>query len=327
MCLAKIEGTYGTDPTPTAALNLIAVTRKGVKYGPKWAHLTREILDGTLSKVSGLNALPEVDFSFEVELRGNRTNGTANDISNGTSAQAIEIDCLLRACDLAPTYTAAGTPGTSRDGYVIYKPTVPTAEGDSCTFYFYTGLKKHIITGCKGTVKIDLNAGQFGMLQFDFKGLYNAPTDASIPGSPGWLDTKPPIFTASASTVDSFSPVFQKLSVDLGNKVERRDDANSANGVAGFLITGRDSKCSIDPESVAEATSPIWADLAGGTARTITGKIGTQSGNKIQATLAGVSVNVGYGDRNGIRTQQIDYSIERANISDAAGAEFQLKFY
>lgn len=326
MLLAKLESTYGTDPTPTAASNLIAVTRQGVTFGPKFDHLTRMILDGTLSKVSGLNAMPEVDFSFRVEIRGNRTDGTTADVSKGSSANKVEIDCLLQACDLTPTYTAETGLG-NRDGYVTYAPTVPTDEGKSVTFYFYSGLKLHKITGAKGTVKGSLEAGKFGFLDFSFKGIYNTVTDASIPGSPTWLDTKPPVFINSGSTVDSYSPVFQKLDFDLGNSIVRRDDGNATTGVRGFLITARDSKCSIDPESVAEATNPVWGDLENATARTITGKIGTQTGNKFQAAFQGVSQAVAYGDRSNIRTTQIDYSIERAAISTAVGGEFQLKFY
>ena len=412
MVLAKKESPYGTDAAPTGGLNLIAVTRKGVKFGPKFNHLTRQLLDGTLSKVSGLNAMPEVDFSFDVEVRGNRTDGSTADISSGAIAHLIEIDCLLQACDLAASYTAESQQG-ARDGYVTYKPTVPSDEGVSVTFYFYSGNKLHKIVGCKGTVKVSMTAGQMGVLTFDFKGVYVDVVDSGLPaagnylatvavagGGTGYavgnvltlaggtavtaatvrvtaigaagvitavkilnvglysvnpsspnsatggggttasltvtfaaqtagvfLNTKPPVFLNSGSTIDSYSPVFQKLDADLGNTVTRREDANAPTGVVGFMVTDRDAKCSVDPESVAEATHPIWDDLANMTPRTITGKIGTQSGNKFQITLAGVSTGVSYGDRSGIRTQPIEYSVERANVSDSAGNEFQLKFY
>ncbi len=326
MMLAKIESTYAADPTPTAAANLIAVTRSGWKFAPKFEHLTRSLLDGTLSKVAGTNVLPEVDVDFDVEIRGNRTNGTAPDISAGAVGQLIEIDPLLRCCDLSPTYTAELTSG-SRDGYVIYAPVVPSTQGESVTLYLYTGLKKHIITGCKGTVKGIMEAGKFGLLSFSLKGIYNNAADASIPGSQTWLNTKPPVFISSGSTIASYSPVFSRLEFDLGATVSKRLDANSATGVAGFMITDRASKVTIDPESVAEATNPIWGDLEAATARLITGKIGTQAGNKFQGAFEGVSEAVAYGERSGIRTQSISYMVERATIDAAESAAFQLKFY
>src|SRR4051812_25137269 len=102
LLLAKIETTYGTDPVPVASANLIAVTKAGVKFDAKFDHLTRSILDGTLGKAAGSNVLPEVSLSFDVEIRGNRTTGAVADISAGASANAIEIDALLQACDLSP---------------------------------------------------------------------------------------------------------------------------------------------------------------------------------------------------------------------------------
>lgn len=325
LLLAKLEVTYATDPVPVVASNVIAISRSTLKYGPKYTHVMRAYLDGTLDKIAGLNVLPEVDLSFEVEIRGNRTDGTAEDISDGTVGNAIEIDCLLQACDLAPVYTAESS-DLVNDGKVIYSPTIPTDQGKSCTFYFFTGLKRHIITGCKGTLKGILQAGQFGKLQFDFKGLFNPPTDVALPGGVTWLNTKPPIFQNTGSTVDAFSPVFQKLDFDLGNKIDKREDANSANGVAGFIITDRTPKCTIDPESVAEATNPVWGDLTAATSRTITALIGTQAGNKFAAIFKAVSESVAYGDRTGIRTTGINYAIEKALIGDTAGSQFQLKF-
>lgn len=414
LLLAKIESTYGTDPVPTGAASVIAVTRDGVSFDASFEHLTRMILDGTISKVSGTNAMPSAKLSFRVELRGNRTTGaTDTDISDGTSTYAIQIDPLLRACDLAATYTAETGSG-NRDGYVTYKPTVPTDEGASVTFYYFSGKKLHIITGAKGTVKGVMEAGKMGYLDFEFSGIYNDCRDAALPAAGNYLatativaagtgyavgdalsvaggtstttatirvlevspagalvrvkvqqvglysvnpsltanavtggsgsgatitltvntqsaavqlDTKPPVFQNSGSTVDSYSPVFQKIEFDLGNQLARRDDANATRGVRGFLIVSRDAKLTIDPESVAEATNPVWTDLEEAKARTITAKVGTQTGNKFQGTFAAVSQAVSYGDRNNIRTLPIDYSIERTNLSDAAGAEFQLKFY
>ncbi len=90
------------------------------------------------------------------------------------------------------------------------------------------------------------------------------------------------------------------------------------------MITDRDSKVTIDPESVAESTNPIWGDLEAATARAITGKIGTQTGNKFQLTAEGVSESVGYGDRSGIRTQSISYHVERATLDAAESATLAL---
>ena len=416
LVLAKAEGTYGTDALPTGASNTIAVQKSTVKIDAKFTHILRSISDGSYSRVKGSNVLPEVAFSFDVELRGNYTDGASgpsDDISSGSSAHAIEIDCLLQACDMSPAYTPET--GGGRNGNVIYKPFSPATQGPSCTFYFFTGTKLHKIVGAKGTFKIDLTAGQFGKIMFSFSGMYLDTYDAALPsagnycsavsinaagtgyvvgdiltaaggtvaagavastflvmsvngvgallgvkvlqvglysGSPTspnsatggtgttasltltftaqtaavFLNTKPPIFTSSGSTVGSFTPVFTKLEFDLGAKVSKREDANSYLGVAGFLITDRTPKVTIDTEAVTETTATLFNDLAQATTRTITGGIGTQSGNSFVITLVGTSETVSYGDRSGIRTQPISYAIERANLSDLPNNEIALKF-
>ena len=327
LLLAKIESTYGTDPTPTAASNVIAVQNSEISWSPNFERLSRMILDGSVSKVTGFNVQPSVTLSFTVELRGNRTNGaTDTDITDGTSTYAVSVDPLLRACDLAATYTAETGSGV-RDGYVIYKPTLPDNEGSSVTFYFYNSGKLHKVTGAKGTVKGTFEAGRVARLEFTFQGLWNAPTDASIPGSITWLDTVPPLFRSAGATIGSWSPVFRTLTFDLGNNIVRRDDANHAVGVRGFLITERNPRVTIDPEATLEATHPIFGDLYASTSRTITALLGSAGGNKVQLTCVGESVAAAYGDANQVRTNQIEYEICRAALSGTPYDEFQLKFF
>lgn len=327
LLLAKIEGTYGTDPTPVASANVIAVAGGEVNWSPNFERLSRMILDGTTSKVSGFNVQPTVQLSFTCELRGNYTDGTGgSDITKGTSAKAIELSPLLRACDLAETYTAEGVTN-DRSGYVTYKPTTPDNEGSSVTFYFYHAGRLHKVTGAKGNCRLILEAGKVAKIEFTFSGLWNTPTDASIPGSITWLDTKPPLFRSSSGTIASWSAVFRTLTIDLGNNVVRRDDANATNGVRGFVITGRNPKLSIDVESVVEATHPIFGDLYASTSRTIAATLGSQSGNKVQVTAVGESVAAPYGDANEVRVNNIEYELCRALLSDTPNSELAIKFF
>lgn len=327
LLLAKIESTYGTDPTPTASSNTIATLAGEVNWTPNFERLSRMMLDGSVSKVTGYNAQPSVGLNFTVELRGNYTDGsTDSDITSGASAQAVEIDCLLKACDLTPTYTAETSNG-ARDGYVTYKPTVPDNEGSSVTFYFYTAGKLHKVTGAKGSVRGVFEAGKIARLEFTFQGLWTTPTDASIPGSITWLATKPPLFRSATATVGSWSPVFRSLTFDLQNNIVRRDDANHATGVRGFVITDRNPRVTIDPETVLEATHPIFGDLYASTSRTISALLGSTGGNKVQLTCVGESVSAAYGDANQVRTNQIEYELCRAALGDTPYSEFALKFF
>jgi hypothetical protein len=145
--------------------------------------------------------------------------------------------------------------------------------------------------------------------------------------APSWLNTKPPLFSSAASTIGSYSPVFSRLEFDLGNNLIRRDDANSVRGIKGFAMSDRMPKASINPESVAEASNPIWADLIDSVHRTISAVLGTDSGNRIALTLKGSPENVAYGDSSGNRITSISYDLCREELDDAANEILQLKFY
>jgi hypothetical protein len=210
---------------------------------------------------------------------------------------------------------------------VIYKPTLPSTNGSSVTFYWYTAGKLHMVTGAKGNVKGTFEAGKIAHFDWEFQGRLVAPTDASIPGSLTFLSTLPPLFSSATSVIGSYSPVFRKLEFDLGNQIVRRDDANSVDGIQGFIIPDRAPSCTIDPESGTEATHPIWGDLSASTSRTISATLGSLGGNKCMATFIGESVSAPYGEANGIRTNTIKYDMTRALLSDTAGQLFQLKFF
>ncbi len=217
LLLAKLETTYGTDPTPAAADNNIAVQRGQVTLEIDGDDLDRDHLDAGFGKVAGAKVLPRCSLKFRTELRGNRTTGAVADISKGASANAVQIDALLQACNLDPTYTAESILG-ARDGAVLYKPTVPADEGKSVTFYFYSHGKLYKVTGAKGNIdNLAFEAGKFAFIDWAFNGRYNPVVDSTIPASPGWLATKPPLlqpldnyYTAQAVTVD---PATEKIAL------------------------------------------------------------------------------------------------------------------
>lgn len=207
LLLAKAETTYGTDAAPTAAANNIAVVWGQVTWSIEGEPIDRELLHGGYGRAIGIIARRHQRIQFRCELRGNL--GAANLIGSGLIAAAVEIDPLLRACDLAATYTAE-TSGGAGDGLVTYKPTIPTNEGTSVTIWFYSEGKLYKATGCKGNIaNIGVEAGGFAFVDFEFMGKYVAPSDSSIPASPAWLDTKPPVlakgqaYSAQAVTADS----------------------------------------------------------------------------------------------------------------------------
>jgi hypothetical protein len=326
LMLAKVESVYGTDPTPTPAANSIGVVGNTIAWRPVSERVPRQILDKTLVQVPGWITKKSSEIKFRVELRGNRTNGTAADISAGAIANLIEIDCLLQACDLAATYTAEAT-GGSRDGYVIYKATYPVDPGVSVTIYWYTALKAHKMIGCKGTAEFSFEAGKPAYIDFTFRGLYVAVADATFSGlSATFLATKPPLLVSSTATYNSYAAIFSKVGLSLGNTVSQRDDVLSAEGIKGFFITDKQPTGTFDPESVAEATYAFWANWAADTVAALSMTLGADAGNKFTLTASVQPVEQGYAERNGGRIHQVQFAIVKASLGATAGAELQLKW-
>jgi hypothetical protein len=411
LLLAKAEATYGVDPGPTAGTNNIAVARGQVTLDPMGNAMLRDILDQGYARVVGKNTNLAMGLKFRCELRGNRTDGTTADISAGAVGQKIEIDPLLQACDLAPTYTAESGVGV-RDGVVSYQPVIPTTDLQSVTFYFYSQGKLYKITGAKGDLSISLASGKFGYIDFEFKGRFNSVVDSTLGGlSPTFLATKPPTWDApvrwvaqavtmtnasdlvtlnahglsngdqvrfaasvtpagitlgkwyyvfaattntfkiatnqggpaldfttdgTAVTIDSqggivwddwIGNICSKLDLKLGNNLTQVDDANSPYGVYGFRNGGRNSSGGIDPESVKEATHPIWADFESMRSKLLKVKFGTQSGNEIGIEAKTAISKVTYEDRAGRRIQNAQLEIAQDVLGGTLGSELRLKFF
>lgn len=324
LLLAKIEGTYGTDSSPTATANAIGVAGM-VTYDCQVDMNDRDILDGDYANVAGLTSNPRAKMSFEVELRGNYIGGaTDSDISSGKSTNAVEIDCLLQACDLTPTYTVET--GGGHNGKVVYNPTVNlTAPGQSVTLYFYTGLKLHKLVGGKGNVKGTVKSGGLGKLSFTFDGLDGGTTDVAMPTTGVFLGTIPPLFAGATATLNSISPTFEEFTFDLGNVVSMRSDANSANAIKGFMITGRNSTCTLNPENVAEGTNPFFGDLKNGVRKPLAVAWGSQVGNEIAVNLNVMTKSVAYADKTGGRIVQATFDVRRL-LTETIGSEFALQF-
>lgn len=317
--LGKVESTYATDPTPTGGSNAIPCVRGQVTLTYESDPIDRMIQDGGLSGLAGHNSLPRAKIAFRVELLGNAS------ITDGATVHAY-LSPLLKACDMSETATAE-TGGGVGDGYITYKPSVGSDAGTGVTFYFHSELKKHILTGCKGTVKFSVEAGKYAYADFEFSGLYNVVVDASFPSLTFSYTHKPPQWVSSSFTWGSYAPIVSKLDFDLGNVIGMRQDPTQATGIKGFLITDRKISGSFNPESVAEATQPWFSDWRTPTLRTLTAVLGSTAGNKFTFTATGVIRNINYADRNQVRIHNVALDVVRTAITTANGDEFQLKMH
>lgn len=130
--LAKIESSYGTDPTPTGLAN--AILLRNLSVTPQEADfvgrdLLRPYMGNSEQLPVGIRAL----IDFEVEMVG-----------GGTAGVAPGFGPLLRACGLGETLTASAVTGSAQAGGAT---SVTLAAGASATDDAYNGMPIRITSG------------------------------------------------------------------------------------------------------------------------------------------------------------------------------------
>lgn len=283
--LAKIETTYGTDALPVVGSDSILCSVPQIT--PDGEKIIRDFVRSSLSPLGHVIGIKTFNIKFKVELKG-----------SGSAGTAPEIGPLLRACGLDETIVASTS--------VTYDPI--SEDFESVTIYFYRDGLLHKLLGCRGTFNLDLSVGQYGTLDFDMTGIYATPTDVTlVTGS--YNDTLPPVFLDAGLTLGSYSPIFTKLQLSMGNKVIQRRDANAETGLIGVEITGREPSGSIDPEAVLVATKDFWSAWEDGTKEALTCAAGATAGNICTISADKIQYgNIGYGDRDDIVTYELPFT-------------------
>ena len=204
--LAKLETVYGTDPTPTGALNALMIS-----------NVTATPLDG--EKVSRDVILPffgdqgfvlagvSTKLEFEVEIAGA---GAAGDIP--------AYGVLLRACSMTETVVATTS--------VKYQPV--TDQPESVCLYANMDGVNHIMLGARGTFTVDVTNKKIPKFKFTMTGLLGPVADLArpvidlgkwqSPVVPSKLNT--PIFSLHGTTA-AVVPA-ESLALDFGGQVEGR---------------------------------------------------------------------------------------------------------
>ena len=304
--LAIRETTYGTDPAMTGTNGMLAYD---VDFNPSGEILRRDVQRDTLSPMPTVLGLMEQSVTFKTELKG------AGVI--GTGASVPEFDPLLHACGFA----SAAITGTS----IVYNPVSKEASMGSAALKIYKDGNLHKLVGARGTVKVNLEAGQYGVMEWELSGRYVAVAADTVPDISGLSANVPPIVYNASFQIGGFSPVTTRLLIDIGNEVVRRDNLNATYGVDSFRISGREGKIEFDADAVVESSNPFWGDWAASVINTFEIRLGATAGNKV--SLSGL-FNIGenkYGDSDGISTYEVSGSLV-SSTQDTQNDEVQIKF-
>lgn len=286
LILAKTETTYGTDPTPTGAANAILV--RNLEITPLQADtVTRDLIRPYLGNSDQLLAQTRVEVTFEVELAG-----------SGAAGTAPAYGAVLKACGLSETVVATTS--------VTYAPV--SASFSSVTLYFHNDGIRHKVTGCRGTFELSAEVGQIPVISFTMTGIYNAPTDESLP-TPTYANQAAPLIFKNGNTsnfsIFSYSGCLQSLSFQIANEVVYRELVGCTKE---SLIVNRAPAGDVVIEAPTITAKDFFTIATGSATGSISFQHGATAGNIVTFTTAQADIaNPSYSDQDGIQMLNLPY--------------------
>lgn len=287
--LAKVEGTYGVDATPTEGANALLVSNASIT--PLQAsNVKRDLIRPYMGGSEELIGAAYIEISFDVELAG-----------AGAAGTAAPYGPLLRACGFVETLTASIR--------AEYNLTTPVA--DSASIYYFSDGVKHVARGCRGNVSFKMNTGERPLLSFKFTGL-DGGVAAVTPSALTLTAFKTPLvvceahsgdvtlgatYTAATPTLTGGTGYPSKgLEFDLGNSV----NYTPLLGGESVDVTQREvtGKVTLDLTAAQEVT--FMASVKANTTQSFGLMHGTTAGGKVMLYLPAVQMtNPTKADENG----------------------------
>ncbi len=292
--LAKIEGTYGTDASPTGGAD--AMLMREVTITPmEGQEVSRDLITPYMGHQGVILAGIHTKISGKIEIAGA---GAAGDVP--------AWGALLRACGFSETVT----PSTKVD-YAPVSDTFPAV-----TIYYNADGVNHILLGARGTVRLEFNAQQIPYFTFEMTGLKGTVADTALPTTDLTAFVTPLIVNKANTslTLHSHAAIAESLTIDVAAQVEPRLLINHES----IQVTDRMST----GQAVIEATSLAtkdWFSIA--TARTraaLAFAHGTTAGNIVE--LAAPKVEIGRPTQG--QTQKIlNYTLPLMLVPNAGNDE------
>ena len=281
----KGEATYGTDSSPAGTDALLV---RNLEITPIEADVvSRDLIRNYLGNSPQLLANTRVSITFQVELAG-----------SGTAGTPPRYGALLRACGLLEAVVASTS--------VTYTPR--SAGFESATIYFNNDGIRHVLTGCRGTFKLNAEVGAIPTLDYTMVGVYNAPTDTALPTTTYSQQASPLIFrqgNTSAFQFFSYAGCLQSVSFDMANETVYRELVGCTKEI---LITNRAPSGTVMIEAPSLATKDYFNIAQTETTGNLTFLHGTAAGNRVTFTAGQCDItNPTYADQDGVQMLNIPY--------------------
>ena len=304
--LAKIEATYGTDPTPVGGTDAILVSNLSVN--PLNAqNVPRDLIRPYFGGSEQLVGSASVECSFDVEFQ-----------NGGTAGALAKWDALLQACGFA-TGSLLTTPSRVEHLLVTDYSTLK-----SVTIYYHDdGLLKKIL-GARGNFSIKLGVGERPVFSFKFIGLDGGETATANPSTTltGFktplvvTDTNTGALTlgctyATGALSSGTEYIASGLQLDMGNNVQFTDLLGTAAASGQTVdLTQREMSGSVELDLTAANEVTFMTSVKANTTQSMGLVHGTTAGYKMLVFMPAVQlINPKKVDKNGRRMIGFDLRV------------------
>jgi len=232
---------------------------------------------------------------------------------DGTATEPSWADTFLPAC------------GWVKSGQVFTpRSEAPGSNVKTLTLGCYVDGVLKVLRGCAGTFKWICPTGKQAYIEWDFMGVWVAPTDVAIL-APTYPTALPLRYATSTTTFNSVALCLSNITLDAGNTVIMRECAATVAGYESALVVNRNPKVTGDPEAKLVATRDAYGQLLASTEAVLTWNLDgpTNSVLTFSAPKAQI-IKISEGDRTGLVTDEIEWQLNK-NAS-TADAELSITF-
>jgi hypothetical protein len=235
--IAKEESTEGTAVAlANAEANYLV---RNVAFRIVRGNFERATKRASFSKFPSIPGSSMGEITFEMDMYG-----------QASAAAEPHWSTILKACGLKAT--ASGNAFVYTPSSVWNPTTMGSSDHKSLTMQVVVDGYARAIRGARGNAILRLKAGEPGVLVCRFMGVLTSPSDVAL-YSPTYAtgSSTPPIWATATLSVGGLSAaeaLVENLSIDFGNTIGMRPDANSADGYRSCAIGNRDARMTFDPE-------------------------------------------------------------------------------
>ena len=297
----KIESTpYTAETLAVADYNVSAYN---INYDPTIAEYARKLARGDASRDPSIMGKRSGKITFSVDV----TVGAA-------AATAPNYFKCLQACGLKQTtFGAVGVSLVTDARYFNVPMTMEVVEMDEGASPAQLTIK---FRGCMGNAKLVTNGvGLPKRIDFEFTGVLQNVQDRTFANQimpTGFDAALPQAVLACTTSLFTESQNFDKITIDLGNKVELWTDSTKAEGFEGARIVDRQPTIELDPAMSLIALHDNYTRLTGNSTGAYSETIG---GGTIPITISAPKAQIiqAYkpGDREGRTINTIKCKLTR----------------